>query len=251
MDAWTIEENLRKEKGLTREELSSKVGISVTQLYRLETGKNNYRAASVSTVQAIAEALDTTVEYLLSDASKTQIDRFFAGLNRLPHKELIALRKGAGMYMKDAPQQAVIPFFKVIAGMDEIPDEEVDAWFATACFYGYCMFHQVEGVLLSIPEIYGKMVAKQPKGASRKSLKERLEKDIAHTLDTPFANGGGALYRINKMVRLANQEGYNVSCKFLLDSMLRWDEEKGEYEGIGGKWAKLFVNELDPSDLKI
>ncbi len=52
----------REQKGMTREELAAKVGISHEDLFDYE---NHFRSPTLTTVEAIADALDVTVEDLV------------------------------------------------------------------------------------------------------------------------------------------------------------------------------------------
>lgn len=56
---------IRKEKNMTRPELSKKSGVPVSTIHKLEIGVNDMRGAKADTLYKLANALDTTVEYLL------------------------------------------------------------------------------------------------------------------------------------------------------------------------------------------
>ena len=65
MELYNIGKNiqrLRKEKGLTQEELSAKAGISKNHLSRIETGVGSM---SLDSLIIIANALNTTPDYIL------------------------------------------------------------------------------------------------------------------------------------------------------------------------------------------
>lgn len=59
---------LRKQQNMTLRELSQKVGISISFLSDIENGRSN---PSLERLKEIAEALDTTVSYLLGEEIKT------------------------------------------------------------------------------------------------------------------------------------------------------------------------------------
>ncbi len=63
--------SLRKLAGMTQEELATKAGLQRTHVGRIEAGKY---AVTLETIQAIAEALDMTVDI---------IDKKLAGLTRI------------------------------------------------------------------------------------------------------------------------------------------------------------------------
>lgn len=58
--------DLRRAAGLSQQELSEKAGVKITTLQKLESGVNNLMGAKVGTVLALARALETTVEDLVS-----------------------------------------------------------------------------------------------------------------------------------------------------------------------------------------
>lgn len=54
---------IRKEKGLTQEELSYRSGLALSQIARIETGKLN---TSICTVSRLAKALEMSTKDLFS-----------------------------------------------------------------------------------------------------------------------------------------------------------------------------------------
>lgn len=58
--------DLRRAAGLSQQELSEKSGVKITTLQKLESGTNDLMGAKVGTVLALAKALETTVEDLVS-----------------------------------------------------------------------------------------------------------------------------------------------------------------------------------------
>ena len=62
---------LRKAKGLTQDKLSEKIGISCQGLKMIECGINGAR---IDTFVYLAEALDTTIDYLVLGRSCMVID---------------------------------------------------------------------------------------------------------------------------------------------------------------------------------
>ena len=60
-------ENIRKNKGLTRKELGQKSGIAEVTILSLELGKTNVENIKLSTLIALASALDVKVTDLVDD----------------------------------------------------------------------------------------------------------------------------------------------------------------------------------------
>ena len=62
---------LRKDLGLTQQQLADKVGVTYIQIGRYETGKSN---ASSDILNKIAEAVNTTVDFLISGGNAEQLN---------------------------------------------------------------------------------------------------------------------------------------------------------------------------------
>ncbi len=88
---------LRRQMGITQEELAEKVGISASFLGHIERGT---RVASLETLVALCNTLETTPEYLLSNSLTQSANPMPAGLsaneraalNRLLHLAEEAVR---------------------------------------------------------------------------------------------------------------------------------------------------------------
>lgn len=68
---------LRKEKKLTRPELSKISGVPASTIHKLEIGVNDMKGAKGDTLYRLANALDTTVEHLLQYYLKPSIGTIF------------------------------------------------------------------------------------------------------------------------------------------------------------------------------
>lgn len=58
--------SLRRASGLTQQQLANRAGMPLYTLRNLEQGQRSLSGAAAATVLAIAQALDTTVEDLLT-----------------------------------------------------------------------------------------------------------------------------------------------------------------------------------------
>ena len=58
---------LRRERGLTQDALAEIIGCNTSHISNIE---NNYTKASLNVLLALANTLDTTIDYLLSDQYK-------------------------------------------------------------------------------------------------------------------------------------------------------------------------------------
>ena len=58
--------DLRRAAGMSQQDLSEKSGVKITTIQKLESGVNDLMGAKVGNVLALARALGTTVEDLVS-----------------------------------------------------------------------------------------------------------------------------------------------------------------------------------------
>jgi transcriptional regulator with XRE-family HTH domain len=98
---------LRKAKTWSQTQLADKVGVSYAQIGRYET-KDSQPPAQV--LKKIAEALDTTVDYLLNGntedkAKATLVDaemiRYFKEMDTLPQEDKTALLRVMSGFIRD------------------------------------------------------------------------------------------------------------------------------------------------------
>lgn len=246
MPEWTKLKKLRKQAGYTQEYLANLVNISTMQLHRLESGETDKHSTKASTLRALANALGTTMEYLLLKRSD-DVDLFFEVLENLSDREIAQLRKGAGQYMADMQSKpdnrSFAPFMKAIAlsGI-KIDDEELEPWYNVACFYAYQRFNKNEGTAQQLPEIMGTMTGKlNIKDDAR--FTSTYGKRTTNALENPYWEEGGALYSINSLFRLAVQNEYTVDCKALLRDLKEWGSEDVKH-----RWAALFVEALEQEE---
>lgn len=73
---------LRQHRGLTQEALAEIVGCNTSHISNIE---NNYTKASLNVLLALTNALDTTIDYLLSD-------QYHNASSALDHAILVALQ---------------------------------------------------------------------------------------------------------------------------------------------------------------
>lgn len=59
--------DIRRATGLSQQDLSTKSGVKLTTIQKLESGANDLMGAKVGTVLALAKALETTVEDLVKE----------------------------------------------------------------------------------------------------------------------------------------------------------------------------------------
>lgn len=62
--------DLRRAAGLSQQDLSIKSGVKISTLQKLESGANDLMGAKVGIVLALARALETTVEDLVSQCER-------------------------------------------------------------------------------------------------------------------------------------------------------------------------------------
>jgi len=104
---------LRKEKNLTLRELSQKADISISFLSDIENGRSN---PSLERLKDIAEALGTTVSYLLGEAPNPYIPEEYTQKHKVTKRDL--------MQYEDFIKQAGIFFMN-----DEVAEEDKEKLF--------------------------------------------------------------------------------------------------------------------------
>lgn len=93
---------LRKEKNLTLRELAEKADISISFLSDIENGRSN---PSLERLKAIAEALDTTVSYLLGERPEPFIPDDYTKKHKVTKRDLLQyedfIRHAGAFFMND------------------------------------------------------------------------------------------------------------------------------------------------------
>lgn len=100
-------QQLRKEKGYSQTELANTAGISYAQLSRYE---NKGAQPPAEVLKRLANALDTTVDYMISGDTEekakealndTELLRQFKEMDQLPPQEKSTLIKVISAYIRD------------------------------------------------------------------------------------------------------------------------------------------------------
>lgn len=100
-------QSLRKEKGISQSELADLAGISRAQINRYE---NQGADPSASTLKAIANHLDTTVDFLINGSSNdkaraslknTELLKHFKEVDSMPDNDKNALMRVISAFVRD------------------------------------------------------------------------------------------------------------------------------------------------------
>lgn len=87
----TVIRKLREARGLTREELGEKAGISVHTVHRLESGERNL---TMNTLYSIMEALDCDANTILNtQGQKEVLSQINMELGKIPLKQREEVKK--------------------------------------------------------------------------------------------------------------------------------------------------------------
>lgn len=225
MTEWSKLRQIREVQGLSREALSKKSGVAATQIYRMETGRRDYRNAALDTIQALADALGTTVDELTND--RDPVDSFIDGLEKLDTCKLRALRKEAGKPMGDASASAYLPFYSILP--HNVEDDDVVEWFDAACIAAYCITSEKEGKPVELATALGSIDAEADT--------DMMMKRIANAIDTSWDADGFAAQLVYKLVRVAVQHSYNVDYRMLTRDILSWNDP---HQDVGWCWADAY-----------
>lgn len=151
---------------------------------------------------------------------------FFAGLKNLGTGDRAALRRAAGLMLKDADSRAVAVFYRCLP--HEVPQWQEDRWFAVACLR--CLWDTEAGEGEPFERIVGKMIRAEELSASTGHRAEVL-------LDTAWDEDGYLLTKLARLVKLVRQKSDRAPIDFaaLLEDMIRWNRED---QSVQRKWAR-------------
>ena len=164
-------------------------------------------------------------------------ERFFSRLNSLGTGERAALRREAGVMLRQADGPAITVFYSCLPAAVQTWQE--DRWFAVACLSclwdagieGGKPFEQVIADLLRSGELSD-------------STKHRVEL----LLDTEWDEDGYMLTKLVRLLKLVRQKSDRTQLDFaaLLDDLLGWNNDK---QYVQRKWAKAIFSNVNPTEM--
>lgn len=244
MKPWTRLYSLRQSAGLSREALSEKSGVSATHIYRLESGKADRDKMAFSSIEALAKALNVTVDELTDDTVTEQdmMTLFVDRLERLSQRDLSYLRRESGRTMRDAmTTQPHRVFFSALPA-DAIPEDDPDAevkteiWYEAACIMANAIFqsraHEDDGEpAIPLATALGRIDAQQDE------LPGRLARRMTNAFDCSWTDDGYTAQQIAYLMTVAIRHGYNILYRPLIQDALEWNDTD---QHVGKTWTEEY-----------
>lgn len=148
-----------------------------------------------------------------------EYNSFFAKIHRLSHTEQILLSKACGRHYDNIDMRTLVAFSKLV---DEYMEDQIKIWFCISTIYCSQLEHSPN---CNLPTGIKKMLKNEENGF--------LENRYIDLLDCDNANDNYFIKKLTDIVKILNKNGYYVSTKHLLHSLLVWDTDKS----IRTNWA--------------
>lgn len=162
--------------------------------------------------------------------------RFFSRLNSLGTGERAALRREAGVMLRQADGRAVTAFYNCLPSTVQTWQE--DCWFAVACLR--CLWDAGDEGGKPFEQVTADLIHS---GELSDSSKHRVEL----LLDTEWGEDGYMLTKLARLLELVRQKSDRAKLDFaaLLDDLLGWNSDK---QYVQRKWAKAIFSNINLTD---
>ena len=160
----------------------------------------------------------------------------FTRLNRLGTGERAALKRQAGILLKNADGKAIAAFYKCLPAV--VDGRAEGKWFATACLR--CMWAPGEESDTPLERILSQLIA-------REQLSDSVRHRVETLIDTPWDGDGYLLTKLSRLVKLVRQKSEETpDFGSLLTDLEGWN---GETQWVQRKWARaIFSNTKEPME---
>ncbi len=152
------------------------------------------------------------------------IKTFFERLDELNSGDRAALRREAGVILKDAKGQAIRTFYQCLPYA--VPQWQEEYFFAAACLH--CLWGADEQNRAGVMQILYELGREEE---TSKSTGHRLES----LLDTKWDTDGYMLTKLTRLMRLIKSRGFAVDCAELLKDLACWNADS---QWVQRKWAR-------------
>ena len=158
---------------------------------------------------------------------------FFENLDRLGTGERAALRREAGVMLKDAGGGALTAFYRCLPA--SVGTAQESKWFAVACLE--CLWDAGTENGKPLEQIIAAMLRSGDLSDSTKHRAELL-------IDTRWDNDGYMLGKLARLVKLARQKSDRapVDVSALLEDLIYWNSEN---QSVQRKWARAVFGKND------
>ena len=152
------------------------------------------------------------------------IKTFFERLDELNSGDRAALRREAGVILKDAKGQAIRTFYQCLPYA--VPQWQEEYFFAAACLH--CLWGADERNRAGMMQILYELGRDEE---TSKSTGHRLES----LLDTKWDADGYMLTKLTRLIKLIKSKGYSVDCAELLKDLAYWNADS---QWVQRRWAR-------------
>ena len=161
----------------------------------------------------------------------------FQRLNELNTGDRAALRREAGVMLRQADGPAVTAFYSCLPATVQTWQEE--RWFAIACLR--CLWDASEESGRPFEQVVADLIRS---GELSDSTKHRVEL----LLDTEWDEDGYMLTKLARLLKLVRQKSDRARLDFsaLLDDLLGWNSDK---QYVQRKWARAIFSNVNQTEI--
>ena len=152
------------------------------------------------------------------------IKTFFERLDELNTGDRAALRREAGVILKDAKGQAIRTFYQCLPYA--VPQWQEEYFFAAACLR--CLWDANEPDQADLVQVLYQLGRDEETSTSTGHRLESL-------LDTKWDADGYMLTKLTRLIKLIKSKGYSVDCAELLKDLACWNADS---QWVQRKWAR-------------
>ena len=152
------------------------------------------------------------------------IKTFFERLDELNSGDRAALRREAGVILKDAKGQAIRTFYQCLPYA--VPQWQEGRWFAAGCLH--CLWSTDTTERISIKQTLYRL-------GTDPDVSESTAHRLESLLDLKWDIDGYMLTKLSRLARLIKSKGLAIDCADLLRDLIGWNSDS---QSVQRKWAK-------------
>lgn len=205
----------REHKGLSREELAMKSGVSASAINKIETGNTSLQKAAFGTVCLLAEYLNIPLERLsradMGRAEDKKYKEFIEAIRKLSDREKAVLKGHTHPpKLNKASGEQMALFYSLLP--KGVKEDESDLWFAVASWAA----QNEEDQPVSFGTAIGEIAKEEGNDRAVKALARMIE---SGSWDSKYPPG---LNDLDHLVRVVKQQGYSVDYARMLRDLNEW-----------------------------
>lgn len=153
-------------------------------------------------------------------------EAFWKNIDDLRTGDRVALKRSAGIMLREADGKAIVAFFKCHPGVQE----QEEKWFAVACFK--TMYDPSNEQGKPLENILRTM-----------EMSDSMMHRIEALLDTPWDRDGYLLTKLARMVKLVKQKTNQlIDFDSLLQDLIYWNSDS---QSVQRKWARTIFGPIE------